>query len=87
MTDPIQPAYLARMNELAHVIDEWLNGQKLPGVKPSLGFILLVAEFDCIKDGRVNYISNDERKDMIAMLKEYLARAEGRPVPDVKAVQ
>jgi hypothetical protein len=82
MADPIQEQYRARMNELAHRIDEWLNGPRRPGIPPKLGFLLLVAEFGRIVDGRVNYISNGEREDMIAMLKEYLARLEGRAVLD-----
>jgi len=75
------------MNELAHAIDEWLNGPKQPGVEPELGFVLLVAKFGEIDQGRVNYISNGERESMIAMLKEYLARCEGRVAPDVKVQQ
>lgn len=87
MADPIQPEYHRAMNELAHGIDGVLNGPRQPGVKPKLGFVLLVAEFGKIEDGRVNYISNGERQDMLAMLREYLARAEGRAVPDVKTPQ
>lgn len=82
MADPIQPEYRAQMNELAHAIDEWLNGPKRPGIPPKLGFVLLVSEFGKIENGRVNYISNGERESMISMLKEYLARAEGRAVLD-----
>lgn len=78
MSDPIQPQYRESMNQLAHVLDEILNGPRLPGIKPKLGFILLVSEFGQIEDGRVNYISNGNREDMLAMLREYLARAEGR---------
>ena len=78
MTDPIQAQYRARMNRLAKKIDESLNGRRKPGKKPVLGFILLTAEFDKIEDGRVNYISNGNQADMIAMLREYLARVEGR---------
>lgn len=80
MTDPIQAQYHARMNRLAKQIDEGLNGRRKLGKKPKLGFILLTAEFGKIEGGRVNYISNGERADMIAMLREYLARVEGRYV-------
>lgn len=75
MADPIQARYRARMNALARKIDKELNGRQEP--RP-LGFVLLVAEFGQITDGRVNYISNGQRQDMIAMLREYLARVEGR---------
>lgn len=75
---PIQTEYIASMNELANRIDTWFNGPRLPGVNPKVGFVLLMAEFGNIEDGRVNYISNGNREDMIAMLREYLARLEGR---------
>lgn len=85
MTDPIQAQYRARMNRLARQIDEGLNGRRKPGRPPRVGFVLLTAEFGQIDNGRVNYISNGSREDMIAMLREYLARLEGRyhePAPN-----
>lgn len=78
MSDPIQPQYRDSMNALAKGIDAALNGKPKPGRKRKVGFILLTAEFGKIDNGRVNYISNGERADMIAMLREYLARIEGR---------
>lgn len=66
------------MNKLARVIDEWFNGKRKPNRQPKVGFILLTAEFGKIDGGRVNYISNGNREDMLAMMREYLARAEGR---------
>lgn len=84
MPQPIQPDAYNSMNKLARDIDRGLNG-KARGKDKRFGFILLVAEFGRIEDGRVNYISNGERADMIAMLREYLARIEGRAVPDAPA--
>ena len=78
MADPIQEEHRALMNALASGVDEALNGPKLPGVKPKIGFVLLVAEFGKMDGGRVNYISNGEREDMLTMCREYLARSEGR---------
>jgi hypothetical protein len=78
MADPIQKKFRDDMNSIGHVLDEVFNGKRKPGRKPKVGFILLTAEFGKITDGRVNYISNGERSDMIAMLREYLARVEGR---------
>lgn len=63
------------MNALANLIDGLFNGDDEP---KRVGFVLLMAEFGKIDGGRVNYISNGERADMIAMMKEWLARAEGR---------
>jgi hypothetical protein len=78
MTDPIQPKFRRAMNRLAAEIDTALNGRPKPGRKRRVGFILLTAEFGQMDGGRVNYISNGQRADMIAMLREYLARVEGR---------
>lgn len=78
MSDPIQAKHRALMNALAGGIDEALNGPRKPSTPRKIGFVLLVAEFGKISGGRVNYISNGERADMIAMLREYLARLEGR---------
>lgn len=74
---PIQERYRKQMNRLAAIIDEYFNGKRKPNRKPTVGFILLTAEFGKIDGGRVNYISNGEREDMIAMMREYLARVEG----------
>jgi len=81
MTAPIQNKYLRGMTDLARFIDKALNGRPKPSRQPKVGFVLLVAEFGRVEDGRVNYISNGDRESMIAMLREYLARVEGR-VPE-----
>lgn len=77
MVAPIQGQYREAMNRLAKALDTTLNpvlGER------RVGFVLLTAEFGHIEGGRVNYISNADRADMIAMMKEYIARAEGRYV-------
>lgn len=79
MAEPIQSQYRDMMNGLAGGIDEVLNGQTRP---KKVAFVLLMAEFGKIDDGRVNYISNADRADCIAMMKEWIARAEGRYVED-----
>ncbi|MBP0634880.1 hypothetical protein [Cupriavidus sp. AcVe19-6a] len=65
--EPIDARYIEMMNVLASVLADQLQ--------PS-GFALLV--FDCEDPGRVNYISNCSRQDMIAAMQEFLARNEGR---------
>jgi len=65
------------MNALASAIDQALNGETKP---KRLAFVMLAAEFGQIDNGRVNYISNGSREDMLAMMKEFIARAEGRYV-------
>jgi hypothetical protein len=66
--------------KIAAGLDRIFNGERSPGVEPKIGFVLLVSEFNKIEGGRVNYVSNGERASMIAMLREYLARLEGRVV-------
>lgn len=78
MSAPIQEQYRRQMNKLARTIDEYFNGKRKAGKQPTVGFILLTAEFGKIDGGRVNYISNGDRETMITMLREYLARVEGR---------
>lgn len=73
--DPIQSKYRKLMNRVAKALDTTFNGSSK---QKKVAFVLLTAEFGVIEDGRVNYISNGNREDMIAMMKEWLARAEGR---------
>ena len=76
---PIQEEQRAMMNAVAEGLDEVFN-PSLPGLprQKKIAFVLLTAYFGQVDDGRVNYISNGEREDMIAMLKELLARFEGQ---------
>lgn len=59
---------------LGKFIDEYLNGEHPP---KKWGFNLLAFEFG--EKGRMNYISNSEREDMIKTLKEFLANLEEVP--------
>jgi hypothetical protein len=86
MSDQIQQEYRARMNTLARMIDKRLNGAAV-GTDRKLGFVLLVAEFGKIEDGRVNFITNGNREDMIDLLREYLGRLEGRVDDGSKRMQ
>ena len=69
---PIQPEYHDVMNSLARGIDKILNA----GAPEKWGFALIV--FGEKLDGRINYICNDDRQDMLVALKEFIARNEGR---------
>jgi hypothetical protein len=75
MTDPIQPQFHATMNQLAGELDRRFNP---PPRQRTVGFALFSFEFGKTEGGRVNYISNGNREDMIVAVKEWLARAEGR---------
>jgi hypothetical protein len=80
MTDhgPIQPAYRQMMANLAVELDRILNGEADPR---TVGFCLFVFNLGATENGRVNYISNCDRNEMIVAVKEWLARAEGRVQP------
>jgi hypothetical protein len=65
------------MNLLANALDSIFNGDAT-GAEQRTCFVLLVAPFGA-GDGRVNYISNGVRADVVTMMKETIARFEGQP--------
>jgi len=73
---PIDPAFHAQMNALAEVLDDYLNGRDTPKGERKVGFFLTT--FEMSAPGRFNYISNADKLDVRAMLKEIVARIEGR---------
>lgn len=73
---PIDPALHAKMNALAEVLDGWFNGPDCKPEDKKIGFFLTAFNFD--ESGRFNYISNADKLDVRAMLKEIIARIEGR---------
>jgi hypothetical protein len=79
---PIEERYREQMNQLAGVIDRYLNHGKMP--MRDTGFVLLVFPFND-HGGRCNYISTAERQDVIVLLKEQLARFQGMPEARGKA--
>ena len=75
---PIEPVLHELMNGIARGLDEILNGDA-KGEDRKIGFVLLVFPFGS-SAGRCNYISNGaDRRDIITMLKEQIARFEGQP--------
>lgn len=77
MSNPIDPAYLDQMNAVASALEALFNPDER-----KVAFVLLTAEFGKIEGGRVNYISNGKRDDIVAMMKELVGRFESR-VSDV----
>lgn len=74
---PIEDAYRAKMQDLAHQLDHFFNGPA-HGEDKQTGFVLMVFPFG--EGGRCNYISNANRKDVLATLKEQVARFEAQDV-------
>jgi hypothetical protein len=64
----MEKKYQQRMNEVGELLSEIFNGA---------AFILMVTDFDT-DVGVMNYISNADRGDVIAALKEFIATQEGR---------
>jgi len=64
------------LQTLAQILDEQFNGDIRPKKN---AFVLLLMPFDAPAGARVNYVSNADRKDIIVMMKEVLARFEGQP--------
>jgi len=74
---PIQKEFRERMVQLARSLDDIFNGETLP-VK-QVGFVLMVFPYGDTT-GRCNYISNGaNRQDVVALMKEMIARFEGQP--------
>lgn len=75
---PIQSEYREKMNRLARELDRFFNGDAR-GADREIGFVLLVFPFG-EKEGRCNYISNGaDRRDVVTLLREQIARFEGQP--------
>jgi hypothetical protein len=76
---PISPEYREHMNKLARVLDFALNGEA-KGTDRKVGFVLLQFEYGSADGKRCNFISNGaDRKDIVVLFKEMIARFEGQP--------
>lgn len=64
------------MQAIAKGLDDILNGEARPRKN---GFVVLVFPFDQHEGARTNYVSNCDRSDIVAALKEVTARFEGQP--------
>jgi hypothetical protein len=76
----VEPELLQKMRAMGDVFDEYLNEGLEPGDKRKVGFVLMVFPFGLTHDfkDRVSYLSTADRKDILCMLKEQVARFEGR---------
>lgn len=83
---PIEERYRRQMNAVAQMLDECFNGTKR-GDKRETGFVLLLFPFGDDKGQRCNFISNGaDRRDIVALFKEMIARFEGQPeIPESRA--
>lgn len=78
---PPEPRFAETMRSIAGILDDVLNGNDQP---KAVGFALLVFKLgeDLTGTGRINYVGNGERGDVLVALKELVARWEGRVPAD-----
>ena len=75
---PIETEHKDAMSAVARALDDMFNGDT-GGAKRKTGFVLLVFPFGNV-DGRCNFISNGaDRRDIVTLFKEMIARFEGQP--------
>ena len=80
----IEARFFKQMNDVAAGLDAVFNGS-LRGKDRKIGFVLLVFPFGD-DTGRCNYISNGaDRRDIVKMFKEQIARFETQAVSEGKA--
>lgn len=77
---PIEKDMHDFMNGLAKALDDILNPGWDKGVNRKIGFALLTYHFgeNIEGTGRINYIGNGSRPEVLVGLKELVARWEGR---------
>jgi hypothetical protein len=74
MSEPIQAKHRGPMNVIMEVLDKQF---------PGMSITLLIADFNTPADAaagrepRLNYISNSDRADMLAAMREFIAHTEG----------
>lgn len=72
--EPIESQHIELMEAIAGLLADSFKGY---------GFTLLVYDNDS-SSGRMNYISNSNRDDVVIAMKEFIANHEGRMMPEAK---
>lgn len=83
----IEEKYKRQMLAVAQTLDAFFNGDTAapratnkPRDDRKVGFVLLVFEFGDDPASRCNFISNGaDRRDIVSLFKEMIARFEGQP--------
>lgn len=75
--EPIEPKFNLFMKDLARGVDDALNGPPGPLRERESGFFMFFFDFKTGPEkGRMNYISNADRLDVLQALKEMVAQLE-----------
>lgn len=81
---PVDEEYHGKMIAIMETLDEVFNG-KTKGPDRPVGFVLMVFPYGDLS-GRCNYMSNGaDRRDIVTLMKEMIARFEGQPEMEGKA--
>jgi hypothetical protein len=73
---PVEDDMKAQIHAVGQAINDFLNPDQ---ENKEIGFCILMFKFgEPPTSDRMNYLSNTNREDMIAAMKEFVARAEGR---------
>ena len=78
---PLQQEIESNMRVLAQFLDFQFNGEEnVIAGRRQWGFVVMLFPFNEAFSGRCNYISNGaDRKDIVVLMKEMIARFEGQP--------
>lgn len=80
---PVEESLHDKMVATTKALDEMFNGKQ--GNDRTTGFVLMVFPFGD-HSGRCNYMSNGaDRRDVVTLMREMIARFEGRPEMEGKA--
>lgn len=81
---PVDAEYVEKMTAIMHTLDSFLNGNAV-GADRKIGIVVMLFPYGDIT-GRTNYMSNGaDRKDIVTLMKEMIARFEGQPEISGKA--
>jgi|SRR5215831_5236909 len=75
---PIERVLVKLMNDIGHILDGALKEHTAKHTDEKYGFALFMFGLTGNESSRMNYVANVNREDMLAGLKEFIARAEGR---------
>jgi hypothetical protein len=74
---PVEERYAAQMTAVMSAVDDFLNEGKRPR---ETGIVILMFPYGDAQGGRCNFMSNGaDRRDVVTLMKEMIARFEGQP--------
>jgi hypothetical protein len=76
---PVERDYRQAMAGVMQALDEFINGPPGPDYVKRTGIIVMMFPYGEV-EGRCNFMSNGaDRRDVVTLMKEMIARFEGQP--------